>query len=239
VTAFYDPMIAKLIVHAPTRHAVAARMATACAGVEVWPVRTNAAFLARAARHPDFVAGRIDTGFIERHAEQLIPGAEPSPAVIAAAAAALVADGCGDPWDTLTGFRIAASADRRVAVDIAGATRLVEIDPAGVVADVAGERVLFLAGEAWSFAPPDAGRALGSDGAADGAILSPMPGRIVAVEVVEGERVVKGQKLVVLEAMKMEHALTAPFDGVVEALTAVAGDQVAEGLALARISKDG
>ena len=238
VTPFYDPMIAKLIVHAPTRHAACARMAAACASVEVWPVRTNAAFLARTASAPDFVAGRIDTGFIERFAERLIPAAEPSPAAIAAAAAALVGGGRDDPWDALTGFRLAAPADRRVAVEIAGATHMVEIDPGGVVADVAGERVLFLQGEAWSFAPPSADHAVASDSAADGSIRSPMPGRIVAVEVAEGDRVVKGQRLVVLEAMKMEHALAAPFDGVVEVLAAVVGAQVAEGLALARISKD-
>jgi 3-methylcrotonyl-CoA carboxylase alpha subunit len=239
ITPFYDPMVAKLIVHAPTRQAAAEKLAAACMGVEVWPVRTNAGFLARAARDPDFVSGRIDTGFIERHAEQLIPSAEPSPAVIAAAAAALVMNGGNDPWEALPGFRIAAPYDRRVAVDIASAIHLAKIGPAGVVADVAGERVLFLEGEAWSFAPPNADRASGADCAADGAILSPMPGRIVVVEVVEGDRVVKGQRLVVLEAMKMEHALMAPFDGVVEALAVIAGAQVAEGLALIRISKDG
>ena len=137
----------------------------------------------------------------------------------------------------LAGFRIAAAPDRRVAVDIGGATHLAEFDPAGVVADVGGDQVLFLDGEAWPFAAPTADRLSGADGAADGAILSPMPGRIVAVEVADGDRVTKGQKLVVLEAMKMEHALIAPFDGVVEALTAVVGAQVAEGLALVRISQ--
>ena len=55
VTPFYDPMIAKLIVHAPSRRAAAAKLASACAEVEVWPVKTNAAFLARAASHPEFV----------------------------------------------------------------------------------------------------------------------------------------------------------------------------------------
>jgi len=238
VTPYYDPMIAKLIVHAPTRTAAAARLAAACAGVEVWPVRTNASFLARAAANLDFVAGRIDTGFIERNAEQLIPVAEPSPAAIAAAAASLVSSNSADPWSALTGFRIASAADRRVAVDIGGVTYLAEIDPAGVVADLAGEQVLFLDGAAWPFAPPSADRATNAEGASDGAILSPMPGRVVAVEVTEGDRVAKGQRLVVLEAMKMEHALIAPFDGVVDALNAVAGAQVAEGVVLIRIDKD-
>ncbi len=89
VTPFYDPMIAKLIAHAPDRAAAAAKLAAACAAVEVWPVRTNAAFLARAAADPEFVAGRVDTGFIARHADRLVPAGGPDDTVAAAAAAAL------------------------------------------------------------------------------------------------------------------------------------------------------
>ena len=74
--------------------------------------------------------------------------------------------------------------------------------------------------------------------AADGAILSPMPGRIIAVEVSAGERVAKGQKLVTLEAMKMEHSLVAPFDGTVAELDAVTGGQVVEGKLLARGARE-
>src|SRR6266436_934254 len=64
VTGYYDPMIAKLIVHAPNRKAAARKLSAACAAVEVWPVRTNAAFLARVAGDAAFVACDIDTGFI-------------------------------------------------------------------------------------------------------------------------------------------------------------------------------
>ena len=74
VTGFYDPMIAKLIVHAPTRAAAARQMARACESIQVWPVRSNAAFLARVARHPAFIAAELDTEFIERHAASLITG---------------------------------------------------------------------------------------------------------------------------------------------------------------------
>ena len=77
-------------------------------------------------------------------------------------------------------------------------------------------------------------------GAHDGDILSPMPGRIIAVEVSEGQAVSKGQKLLTLEAMKMEHTLTAPFDGVVAQLAASPGAQVQVEALLARIeSKEG
>jgi 3-methylcrotonyl-CoA carboxylase alpha subunit len=69
----------------------------------------------------------------------------------------------------------------------------------------------------------------------DGDILSPMPGKIIAVEVAAGQAVTKGQKLLTLEAMKMEHSLVAPFDGVVAELNAVAGAQVQVEALLARI----
>jgi 3-methylcrotonyl-CoA carboxylase alpha subunit len=82
-------------------------------------------------------------------------------------------------------------------------------------------------------------RAAGGAGgaASDGAIIAPMPGKVISVDVAAGEVVAKGQKLMVLEAMKMEHALTAPFDGVVEELNAVAGAQVQVEALLAQIKK--
>jgi len=89
VTPFYDPMIAKLIVHSETREAAAAALAEACASVEVWPVKANAGFLVRCAEHPDFVTGDIDTGFIERRLESLITTPPPEPRVIAEAAGQL------------------------------------------------------------------------------------------------------------------------------------------------------
>src|SRR3546814_19851804 len=77
VSPYYDPMIAKLVVHAPTRTAAAQALAKAAGETQVWPVKTNAGFPARAARHPAFVEGNLDTGFIERHADPLIPPADP------------------------------------------------------------------------------------------------------------------------------------------------------------------
>jgi len=238
VTPHYDPMIAKLIVHRPTRTAAAAALAKAAASVQVWPVRTNAAFLARCAGHQDFVAARIDTGFIERHLDALIPTGTPPEAVIGGAAAALSETKAADPWHALAGFRLNAEPDTRVAVTIAGATHLAQAGAAGLVAQVGAERVLFADGEAFPFAAPVAGQG-GAAGAGDGAILSPMPGRIVAVTVAAGDRVTAGQRLVVLEAMKMEQALLSPFDGIVADLSAREGAQVAEGVLLARITKDG
>jgi acetyl/propionyl-CoA carboxylase alpha subunit len=119
VTPFYDPMIAKLIAHRPTRAAAAAALAQACSEVEVWPVKTNAAFLTRCLQADDFVAARIDTGFIERGLGELVGGDETPPAhVIAVAAAERAADQALERWDAspwagdpvgLFGFRMNAA----------------------------------------------------------------------------------------------------------------------------------
>ncbi|MFN4091831.1 MAG: acetyl/propionyl/methylcrotonyl-CoA carboxylase subunit alpha [Brevundimonas sp.] len=73
VSQFYDPMIAKLIVHEETREEAAVALADACAEVEVWPVKTNAGFLVRCLEHPRFVGGDVDTGFIGREGDALLP----------------------------------------------------------------------------------------------------------------------------------------------------------------------
>ncbi|TXC74013.1 acetyl/propionyl/methylcrotonyl-CoA carboxylase subunit alpha [Sphingorhabdus soli] len=82
-------------------------------------------------------------------------------------------------------------------------------------------------------------RGSGAGAASDGAIVSPMPGKIIAVEVAEGQKVTKGDRLVTLEAMKMEHSLVAPFDGTVAELNARPGGQVSEGTLLVQIEAAG
>ncbi|WP_267397184.1 MULTISPECIES: biotin carboxylase N-terminal domain-containing protein [unclassified Sphingomonas] len=235
VTPFYDPMIAKLIVHGRSRGEAAARLAAAARGTEVWPVRTNAAFLACAGADPAFVAGAVDTGFIERHADRLIPPTEPSERVRQAAVAAILPVATGDPWTGLPGFRVNAPSDLQVAVEIAGKPYLVErgTPPAATLAD----GVLFIDGEAWPYAPRRAGHVDGS-GDGDGAIVAPMPGRVIAVLVTAGQTVAKGERMLVLEAMKMEQALLAPFAGTVATLGVSEGEQVAEGVVLARIERE-
>jgi len=241
VTAFYDPMLAKLIAYAPTRAAAAGLLAAACGEVQVWPVRTNAAFLARIAADPAFVAGDIDTGFIARHAARLIAGEEPSAEVIALAAQALIPTASQDPWRRLVGFRANAAPYARALVAFGDHIYTSPLDAAAPssaraeVADIAGERVLFWRGEAWRFAVPNGVRADGVAAGSDGSLRSPMPGRVVKLLVGEGDSVMAGQMILVLEAMKMEHTIVAPFAGVVAELGVAAGDQVAESVALARI----
>jgi len=114
VTPFYDPMIAKLIAHGADREDAAQRLAEACALVEVWPVKTNAAFLAKCASHPDFVDGAVDTGFIEARLDALVERSfsdEPAMAAIGwRLDSFLEAEARRDPWESapskLLGFRM-------------------------------------------------------------------------------------------------------------------------------------
>ena len=236
ISPFYDPMIAKLIATGGDRDSAISELASILDGIEVWPVRTNAAFLLNAVTEPDFEAARIDTGFIEGHLDALIPTAEPDDAVRRAAAmVAILAEQHEAPFSALSGFRL--NAPSRLAVGLSG--ELVEIREQDEVAEVSGfvendRVVVFHQGQAFDFALGSRGTGT-SHGLHDGEIEAPMPGKVSAVEVSQGETVTKGQRLLTLEAMKMEHALTAPFDGMVAELNAAAGSQVTEGQVLVKV----
>ncbi|WP_304166375.1 acetyl/propionyl/methylcrotonyl-CoA carboxylase subunit alpha [Phenylobacterium aquaticum] len=239
VSPHYDPMIAKLIAHAPTREGASDRLAQACAEVEVWPVKTNAGFLARCLDHPDFIAGDVDTGFIGARLEDLATPPEPSDEVLMVAAAATLGDqdGAASPWRDLTGFRLNAAPETTLRLFLDGKPVTAPLPDGDVEADVlmtGDEVVVFEGGEAYAFTARAPFADL-DEAAGDGQIRSPMPGKVVAVSVSVGDAVVRGQVLLTLEAMKMEHGLAAPFDGEVEALLVSAGDQVSEGVSLARL----
>ena len=243
ISPFYDPMIAKLIAHAPTRDEAIAELAQACGEVEIFPVKTNAGFLVRCLETPDFIVGSLDTGLIGRQLEALTAPAEPSPEALATAGWAFreaVERKSGEttPWVDLKGFRLNAPAvattrlfhgDRALEVDM-------PLEPSRFIHVVSEEEVVvFESGEAFTFRDhPPAADAGGS--ASDGSIRAPMPGKVTQLSVKPGDTVTKGQPLLTLEAMKMEHALAAPFDGTVEELSAQLGAQVAEGTVLAKLT---
>ncbi|WP_041678951.1 acetyl/propionyl/methylcrotonyl-CoA carboxylase subunit alpha [Rhizobium etli] len=239
ITAFYDPMIAKIIAHGPNRETALSKLAVACAEIEVWPVRSNAALLARIAIEPDFRAARIDTGFLDRHGESLVTR-EPDESVIDRAATALSKAAHGDPWSALTGFRIAGPGDSRVRLRIDGhlhwGRARADLEANAVEMDEA--TVLFDAGNAWPIGLPHAGEIEANHGAGDGAILSPMPGLVISVDVAEGDRVTKGDRLLTVEAMKMEHALRAPFDGIVGKLQVSSSVRVSENQLVVTVIKE-
>jgi acetyl/propionyl-CoA carboxylase alpha subunit len=240
VTSFYDPMIAKLIAHAETREAAIAALAQACDSVEVWPVHTNAGFLTNCLEAPAFIAGDIDTGFIERNLADLAAAHVPSPVALGAvaeAAVALAQDQEG-PWGGgLAGFRLNGAPDPAVRLFLDGQPVLASPgvpSARSVLVDSEGYIVAFERGEALAFTLETPG---GLDEAGgDGAIRSPMPGKVTLVAVQAGQAVEKGQLLLVLEAMKMEHSMTAPFAGVVAEVLVSEGGQTTEGALLARIS---
>ncbi|MEO8722424.1 MAG: acetyl/propionyl/methylcrotonyl-CoA carboxylase subunit alpha [Sphingobium sp.] len=230
ISPFYDPMIAKVIAWGNDREAARMSLATTLATTSIWPVKTNAGFLVKALTHPDFVAAKLDTGLIGREGDALLPAAHPSDAVLEKTAGALAYTGPS------CGFRLNASAKRSAHFLFDGTDVVTEITPTD--GQRAQQTAILIAenGQTWELAQ---WRASGSAGASasDGAILSPMPGRLIAVAVAAGQSVTKGQKLVTLEAMKMEHSLTAPFDGIVTELNATEGAQVNEGALLVKINK--
>ena len=246
ISPHYDPMIAKIIVHSDRRENALAELSDLLDGIEVWPVKTNAAFLAEAVIHPEFSEGAVDTGFIPRHIDDLVPPAEPDEGVWRLAAAAIRSADFGsgdekDPWQLVAGLRLNQPESEKVAIAHRGETRIVDLASDEAMsagsATFVDQLVVFSGGQAFGFDLPGRSGAGGSAAAGDGSLISPMPGRIISVDSRQGEWVVKGQKLLTLEAMKMEHSLTAPFDGMVALLEAKEGAQVSEGTLLARIEK--
>ena len=261
VSPFYDPMIAKVIAYGPTRAIALERLAQALDDTRVAGPRCNARFLAALCRSPDFRAEHFDTGYIERHLEDL--GAVPQPMDRGAVAAGLAVLLHGpetswdaDPWAQQNGFQLAGPRRLarlvRVDQDILSVTLIWDADgfhvedahgvfprlhPSTLTLRVdAGQAYCVYRGRqsVVAFVDPVEGREEGGGG--DGRLRAPMHGKVVTVSVQEGETVSKGQRVAVIEAMKMEHALVAPFDGVVGGVHAQAGDQVGEGVLLLEIN---
>lgn len=257
ISSFYDPMIAKLVVHGHDREGARAELSEACRTTLCEPVKTNAWFLKRLVDHPDFAAGNVSTNFFHGSADALMAPPQPSALLLQEVAERLIFDGWSgatewrprtvDRERGLVGFRLNQATNTGVSIycddqpvpRFAYALALYdggtgyEVSTGSVLSG--GEAVFFEDGAAFTFtrfANVSKGGAV-----ADGAILAPMPGRVTAVEVAAGEAVAKGQRLLTLEAMKMEHGLVAPFDGVVAELDAVAGAQVSEGALLVKVER--
>jgi len=243
VSPFYDPMIAKLIASGADREEAIGALATILDEAEVWPVKTNAGFLFNALLFPGFGTAQIDTGFIERNLDELVPHPEPDDAIWrgAASVASAIPEDERSLAD-LAGFRLNAAAHHCVSLGRGGEFRTIDLDDEQAMAVVSGFRdedrvVAFYEGQAYEFDLTSRGMVHGH-GVHDGEIEAPMPGKVTAVDVAVGEKVAKGQRLVTLEAMKMEHGLTAPFDGTVAELSAAPGAQVTEGQLLVRVEPE-
>ena len=247
ITPFYDPMIAKLIVHAATRADAIDRMRAALAQYQIVGVRTNVEFLGRLMRAPSFVEAKLDTALIERERDHLFaPRGEAAPFMWEMAAQALSqsqrgegrtssASGRPSPWDDRSGWALGERGDRRLRflegeVQREIAVRSGEGESPGVVCG--NEIHLFLDGEHRQFHWDDPYLPAIESADSHGGLLATMPGRVLALLVKAGDEVAKGAPLVVLEAMKMEQTITAPFAGKVDRVLCEVGEQVREGAEL-------
>jgi 3-methylcrotonyl-CoA carboxylase alpha subunit len=275
VTPFYDPMIAKIVAWGRDRETARRRLARALGGSAVYGLASNLGFLTRIVGDPEFAAARIDTGFIERRRDTLIPPAQPVPKEVVAAAVWHRLQGApanADPWSARDGWRpnlVPATLDFRfqcgdetldagIVTDgdgwrltLDGETIRLSGEPAGAgsvavtldgvrsgvtVFAHTGEIAVASGGDVWRLeivdplAPPEAAHL------AAGRLTAPMPGRVVQLFVAAGEAVRRGQALLVIEAMKMEHTVAAPHDGTVAAVPYAVGDLVEEGVELIQLA---
>jgi 3-methylcrotonyl-CoA carboxylase alpha subunit len=256
VTPHYDPMIAKVVAHAPTREAALAALASALGRTVVAGPRSNVAFLKALCEAPDFRAGHFDTGFIERNLVAL-GAVKQAPDAVAVAAAAQAIDRAqrrdrkpagawsDDPWAVDDAFDLAGerSYALKLMVDDAPIDAIFPSAPDGGLATPAivetdagwivvrnGRQTRVSLFDPFSVDLDEA------DG--DAVVKSPMHGKLIALFVKPDEHVMKGQRLAIVEAMKMEHALVAPRAGIVAEISAATGQQVAQGAKLIALRAD-
>lgn len=275
ITPFYDPMIAKLITHAPTRKQALNDMHQSLVRSHVAGTVTNLDFLAALVSHAGFIDGNVDTGLIERNLDTLT--ASIAPDVVTQLLAAIVLLEI-DPMQPLSGWRVFGSAshlvhftcdqeqyERRLVLSEDNTVQLQgEHDGASLCSiqvidytdgaityldrgrrrrarvtrwqETASAKVSVLVdARAWVFegvsALPDGSDAqLGED-----ALIAPMSGIVRVIDVQEGQSVAEGDRLLVMEAMKMETSLIAPRDGLVESVSCAVGDSVEGGSVLVQL----
>ena len=269
----YDPMLGKVIAHAGDRAAALRALDRALADTAVLGVTTNIEFLRFLLADPDVVAGRLDTGLLDRRIGDFAPAQPGDDELIAAAAYKWLRSwpAGGDLWAVPSGWRVGERAPTTIRLHTGERTDHVYLtgtpDAATAVAEGGESRSLSATLEdrqlaitldglrtEYIVAATDGQIWLARSGrtavvdelreapvrpddehSGDAELASPMPGSVVAVGVQDGTRVDAGAVVITVEAMKMEHALTAPVDGVVELLVAV-GDQVKVGQLLAKVT---
>ncbi|MET7319220.1 biotin carboxylase N-terminal domain-containing protein [Streptomyces sp. NPDC005549] len=250
----YDPMLAKAVAHAPTRAEAVRRLAGALERAAIHGPVTNRDLLVRSLRHEEFTSGRMDTGFYDRHLTALTESApDPLAPLAAALADASTRAGRFGGWRNLPSqpqvkrYTMAGEEHEvhyhhtRTGLTADG-VRVVHADAERVVLETDGVRRRFdiarhgdrihVNATALTALPrfPDS-----TTQHAPGSLLAPMPGTVVRVAegLTEGATVQAGQPLLWLEAMKMEHRITAPSTGTLAELNAVPGQQVTVGSLLA------
>jgi 3-methylcrotonyl-CoA carboxylase alpha subunit len=247
-------MIAKLITHGATRDDAADTMVSVLQHLVVAGPRVNTAFLCALLEHADVRALRMDTGLIGRDIADLTRSRIGTPEILAAAQRLLVpkADR-GGPWDAGDGFQIGASRVLAVPLVVNGEARtfnaawsgsgsaprvsltndtVAASGPPDVCIDVPGGLYALFQGEQVEVRWPAYDADDIDDGQAGDAVRAPINGKVARVFVAVGDAIIKGDRLAVVEAMKMEHVLVAVRDGVIASIAVSEGQQVNQGALL-------
>ncbi|KOV95739.1 acetyl-COA carboxylase [Streptomyces sp. NRRL WC-3723] len=259
VGSLYDPMLSKVIAYGPDRETALRKLRSALAETVTLGVQTNAGFLRRLLAHPAVVAGELDTGLVERVVDELVSTDVPEEVYEAAAAVRLErlkprTEGWVDPFSVPSGWRLGGTPRPpafhvRVQDPVAytpRGTHTVTGDRVTVTLD--GVRHTFhragdwigREGDAWQVRDHDPVAASLNRAAHAGAdsLTAPMPGTVTVVKVAVGDEVAAGQSLLVVEAMKMEHVISAPHAGTVAELDVTPGTTVAMDQVLAVIAPE-
>ena len=263
VSPFYDPMLGKLIAWGEDREQARLRLLAMLDEFAIGGLKTNLSFLRRIIGHQAFAAAELDTGFIPRYQEELLPAAQPLPTAFWSAAAQAFhqsqppqvrGDDTASPWSANNGFRSGLPARTLLALNCNGEQQVIHLSgntatlrDEHLVIEQDGVRRQHLAirradtlylrwdAELHGVRLHDPIAAVGASHVAQGGLTAPMNGSIVRVLVEVGQTVEAGAQLVVLEAMKMEHSLRAPHGGVIKALFCLEGEMVSEGSALVEL----
>ncbi|MFG2258978.1 acetyl-CoA carboxylase biotin carboxylase subunit [Streptomyces mirabilis] len=261
VGSLYDPMLSKVIAYGPDRATALRKLRAALAETVTLGVQTNAGFLRRLLAHPAVVAGDLDTGLVEREAEELLAGSGDVPEEVYDAAAAVrlsslapAEGGWTDPFSVPSGWRLGSEPAPVVFHLRAPGLEPVAHRPRGTSTVTPGRVSVTLdgvrhtfhragdwlgrEGDAWHVRDHDpvAASLSGAAHAGVDSLTAPMPGTVTVVKVAVGDEVAAGQSLLVVEAMKMEHVISAPHAGTVSELDVTPGTTVAMDQVLAVIT---
>jgi excisionase family DNA binding protein len=240
----FDPMLAKIVAHGGSRSEALDGLRSALAATTLLGVRTNVRYLRWLLEQPPMRDGDMRTDTIDRELTSAARGAEPTEEHWTAAALALAPSG-SDPWSGAWRLNRASSVrvrcgeiDRTVRIDpqAAHANDLpaAEVDGLTAHVDVEGQSIEFALAPAPTV--DDAvRRARSEDGRGSSVLTAPMPGRVVAIRAAVGVTVEAGAPVIVVEAMKMEHAVVAPTRARVSSVAVTEGQQVLRGDLLAEV----
>ncbi|MEU7852295.1 biotin carboxylase N-terminal domain-containing protein [Nonomuraea sp. NPDC049141] len=257
VSPHYDAMLAKVVAHGSSREEAVRKLTTALRHAQIHGLTTNRDLLLKVLKNRDFRAGDTHTGFLDEHD---LSGTGPIDelAVLAAALAQAAANRAAAPVlrSLPSGWRNVRSQPLRAVFHEAEAVyqplpdgiELITAEPSRIVLERGGVRHAFeiahYDGKVCVDSPSGSVELTPAprlpepvEQVAPGSLLAPMPGSVLRVEVEPGDRVVKGQAVLVLEAMKMEHQIAAPADGVVSGVHVEKGQQVEAGAVLAIIQE--